>query len=328
MTILATASPAHAQQRVDLRVDLPPEALHCLHQSSLADGIDLRVREEGLPSGALVEIRGERTSEAAWRLAVAIAVDGEPIGERELIVEESECETAVDAIALVVVLALRGSHDPAEDATEAAASAERVAEPPISPVQQPLARVALPSEPADRDPAASLVVRLRGDGGAALGTDGRVAAIGGFGLELGVAARWSIGALAIGRFPSSVEVVGGELVVTTLGARVYGCVDVLDAAPVALEPCAAAMLGMQRTAARRFDVENGTSSDLIATAAVGARLRLQLSDPVYFQVELLGEVPLVRPALAVQNEAGAEVDVYRSPILTLMPTLGLGVALR
>jgi hypothetical protein len=330
-TIVAPAT--RAQERVNLRLELPVEALHCLHQGSLADGIDARVREEGLSAGAVVEVTGERVRPEVWRLHIAIAVEGESIGERELVVEETECETAVDAIALVVVLALRGSREP-EPVVEGAGTplpADAEGDPPVGAFDRPdrvdTSRVEEPPARAHRDRRAT-ALQLRADGGVSFGSDEPVAAVAAFGVELGLAPSLSIGALALGRFPSSVDIAGGELVLTFVGGRIYGCVTLLDAPRFEIGPCLAVTAGVLRSAARDFDAWNGTSADLLSSAGPGIRFRVDVTSSIFVQAELLAEVPLLRPALVVLRDPDrSQAGVYRSPILTVTPTFGLGVEL-
>jgi len=317
---------AGAQSGVEAITPAPDAPLSIWYRSS-----------EGCPEGSVFVARlaelGRRATLARVgdRVDFVVTVAGAPnassgrlerqtargtVAIREL--DAPRCEEVTEALALSLEIAL----DPANEAPSgggATSSSNGAAAP------APVATAAQPPAAVDRAPEPDPTREHAGRGALALGAQGSLtkgiapswAAGGALFAELrardasALAARFSLAAAFADDTRAAIDVD-----VLWLAARVEGCAFELRSGPLALQPCAAAELGLVRAGSSGDGARRDTG---FWAAAVGVmRASLELDERFALEAQVGAALPFVR--YAVGSSLGG--DLFRTE--AVIPTLALG----
>ncbi len=345
-SVAAGSARAQSATLVDLMVDVPDGALECLRSATLREAVQVRMSEEDRTEPVAVAITAAPIEDGRWQVRIGLAAADGAIGVRELSIDDADCVAVADAIALVVVLALRGPTErvePMRPEELPVAAGRALGRPPIpadEPDPGPEDPAPLPVHPArvpPTDPPPEVVREADG------GEDGTWS----WGLLVGVGARAGMlpaisptgtlsltvkppgpsrlivsGLLAL---PQREKVAEGEVRLFHAEIRAAACVTLVTLGDTVLDGCGVAAAGLLWARARGFAVWNGSATQPTLDVGLAGRVGHALGRGGRLFLSAEADLAVLRPVFFVTTSSDRQLDAHQPSVGSLLVTAGLGV---
>jgi len=331
------AAAAQSEPDVEVSVALPEHALDCVSGEVIRTRIAERGAEEHLLGRIAVALSGAEERDGRWRLGIDLSFGGVPVGSREIVVAEDDCASVAEAVALTVVLVLRGPEaQPASpspwtsDSRDSALDREPrdSGRAPPSPRATVTAAEPRSSPGPDQNPTSRTHVRAELGLEALLGPLPSLVPAMSLQVHMTLGTVWYAELDLLAALPPTTALQEGELELIHAALRGAVCVALTgDAWGSGLDACPVVSAGVVRGAGRDFEVWTG--SQLLPAVGVGGQVRgrLDLGEVLYVSASVVGEAQLVRPVFEVNDRSGAVMEAYGARSWAAGARIALGARL-